>query len=174
MKAPLEEKVAQTQEKKEIHFENYQYKVYQNSNYNARATGTPSKPKPGPRRDPSFSNAINVPYPEQTELISLRSLITLNNQTRITHSAYTKVIKKLSSVNFYLKEMANQRERLVSTIQRTNGQKKETFAFTKIGKAEEFVHECCRNEVEDDLQQIILKATEAIQGSTMETNLVRK
>lgn len=87
-------------------------------------------------------------------------------------SAYEKVIRKLDAVLLYLKDLANQRQRLLKVIHSLTGQKK-MLDYTKMDPVTDSPPSCCREFCSEDLQLLLIKAFEAVQCATMETNLVR-
>lgn len=159
------------QHHQQIHFQNFQYKVFHETkrNHNNRSLGIPPRGHQGLKKDV----VPHIPYPLDDAKMDLRSLISMNFLKKPKKpSAYEQIIKRLDSVQFHLKQLATQREKLLMVLQRGHGG--EDMMYSKMERIENVAPNCCRYESCEDFAMIIQKATDAIQCSTMETNLVRE
>lgn len=169
-RTPLKECDFNQKKNQEIHFQNFQYKVFKETNLNLNRGSSATNRNHVTRKEQCF-NVSNIPYPQEKDMGSLRSLISMGSvkKAKKHSSVYEKVIKGFNSVQFHLKELAKQRERLLETVLRGNGK---TAQYTRMENTEQSHPNCCQKESNEDLSLIIHKATEAIQSSTMESNMV--
>lgn len=136
--------------------------AYANKSFNTKRDATTS----------TKNAEINLPYPEDDE-VNLRKLLKSQFVIRTKEpTGFVKLMRKLNSVSFYLKESAKQRERLLFTLQRNDTQ---GLNCTRMDKVEYKQPSCCteHKSTVEDFQLIIQKATDCIQSATMESNLVR-
>ena len=85
-------------------------------------------------------------------------------------SVYEKVVRKLKEVKFYLRDMAKQREKLMMVVRPPV--EDDYSMYSRMEKEEELPPPCCSGQLNEDFALIIQLATEALQSSTMETNMV--
>lgn len=157
------------QHHQQLHFQNFQYKVFhETKRHNNRPLAIPPRVHQGLKKEV----LPHIPYPLDDAKMDLRNLISMDFLKKPKKpSAYDQIIKRLDSVQFHLKQLATQREKLLMVLQRPGG---EEMLYSKMERFENAAPSCCRYESSEDFAMIIQKATDAIQCSTMETNLVRK
>lgn len=167
--------------RKEIHFQNHQYKVFNESNLVSNRTATTHsqhRNQGGPRRE-HVTNVAHIPYPQEKDVASLRSLMSSMGcvkRAKRPQSVFEKVVKRFDAVQFHLKELAKQRDRLLMALQSDPC----AVVCTRMETTDEIPPNCCRHatgvegqqQQQEDLKQVIYKGTDAIQSATMETNLV--
>lgn len=123
-------------------------------------------------RKDNLSNTQQIPYPSDNDC-NLKKLLQTNfPSVKIKNSPYDLFLRKLDSVEFHLNESRKQRERLLTAIQR---QQCNALVFTRMHREEDKTPNCCRREsTVQDLNLIINSATDVIESTAIETNLVRR
>lgn len=155
--------------RRQIHFQHFNYPVFNNETSSTCARPAPHKTiKNFVKRDYTAS-VSNIPYPEEST-VNLRQFLVMKGARRVP-SAFETMVKKLESVQFHVKELAKQRERMMAVIQRVSS-KDASACYTKVERFEKELPTCCRGVREDDFKVIIEKTTAVLQSSTMEANLV--